>query len=1087
MSGYPDRTTPKWVAADSAGRSATRCIPLDGCVEELRSSQDEVMMGIDEAGRGPTLGPMVYGSAYCRVADLDKLKAMGFADSKTLTEAKREALWADLRASGFLGWRIRVLHAQEIAAGMLRRPSPYNLNAMSHDAAIGLVREVIELGVNLRHLYVDTRKLEGIFPSLSITVAKKADSIFPVPRDAILAGWRFEHPSLGDGHEGRRRRRRQGSGHVQDVPLGDDYSWGCGYPGDKETELFLGKRKRAPARRHKLYHDAGLEPVAAWTAARREMSELQQEFVRVCGEGASPRVVEEGWAAAPASFGAQFAAVAYLTGLRLGEPTPVERLVRNAGISVKDFFGSVEEQHLRLHPGEPIPEALRRLKEHYMAATVAWKKYDQLFATLFPSGFVGAATADQTTSDDSKQLGWCAFLVAKCLVFGASGGGNVLDVYHLLVCVIELLLSHLPLDARGGAIWQSLGALVPKEHYPMPAPARAALHAELKADPDRIYKLDSAVAKVSADLRATLGLQQAAGGPSSAPGLLRDAASLRKAREAVDARYAKLVVETKQPLDDRALSSIASLPSASAAGGAMPRGVTSPCRSSSAACARSGNAVLMTPLRDPNPPSSPAHSHLMATPMSGQLECVGWLRAAVRGVPAEEASEALAGYFAHCSASPAEAIEQRLDGLCDKLRAAAGEYEAEEIDEQCVLGRRLYHKMLLAFLESEERRLQHGHFVETLLSQGIFHSSLFACCMECVFASYCMQSSVFPQIMHTLDLSPFDLYKVIDPFVKHEPSLPQYLRVHFREVEVKILEHMAWALESPLHAQLREYDALLASPEAAGGESRAATALEQFLKKVKYLAASRVNDLCLRLLLRKELVAQIWECIKVVVEGPARHLMRGRHLDQIIMCTIYGVCKVNKRQEEAPKTFRDIIEQYKRQDKAAAKVFREDHLLRILDASRKQQRSPCSTLQSTAESEIRPPSGVLASPQRVLGDRDVFVSHPRTPVAAMTPRTRTLYAFGDSPSGGLLRINHQLASQPRDGSDAANALRALSTTPSHGAASAAMPAPAAVPAPVERKRSHEGGMSKKQLQRRLADDGAAIPVDRSSSHGSSSG
>ena len=589
----------------------------------------------------------------------------------------------------------------------------------------------------------------------------------------------------------------------------------------------------------------------------------------------------------------------------------------------QDFFGSVEEQHLRLHPGEPIPEALRRLKEHYMAATVAWKKYDQLFATLFPSGFVGAATADQTTSDDSKQLGWCAFLVAKCLVFGASGGGNVLDVYHLLVCVIELLLSHLPLDARGGAIWQSLGALVPKEHYPMPAPARAALHAELKADPDRIYKLDSAVAKVSADLRATLGLQQAAGGPSSAPGLLRDAASLRKAREAVDARYAKLVVETKQPLDDRALSSIASLPSASAAGGAMPRGVTSPCRSSSAACARSGNAVLMTPLRDPNPPSSPAHSHLMATPMSGQLECVGWLRAAVRGVPAEEASEALAGYFAHCSASPAEAIEQRLDGLCDKLRAAAGEYEAEEIDEQCVLGRRLYHKMLLAFLESEERRLQHGHFVETLLSQGIFHSSLFACCMECVFASYCMQSSVFPQIMHTLDLSPFDLYKVIDPFVKHEPSLPQYLRVHFREVEVKILEHMAWALESPLHAQLREYDALLASPEAAGGESRAATALEQFLKKVKYLAASRVNDLCLRLLLRKELVAQIWECIKVVVEGPARHLMRGRHLDQIIMCTIYGVCKVNKRQDEAPKTFRDIIEQYKRQDKAAAKVFRE--------------------------------------------------------------------------------------------------------------------------------------------------------------------
>lgn len=146
------------------------------------------MMGIDEAGRGPTLGPMVYGSAFCRVQDEARLKAMGFADSKTLTEAKRESLWSELRSVGFIGWRIRVLHAQEISSGMLRRFKPYNLNAMSHDAAIGLVRQVLELGVNLRYLYVDTvgdpdmyrMKLEAIFPSLQITVAKKADSIYPI-------------------------------------------------------------------------------------------------------------------------------------------------------------------------------------------------------------------------------------------------------------------------------------------------------------------------------------------------------------------------------------------------------------------------------------------------------------------------------------------------------------------------------------------------------------------------------------------------------------------------------------------------------------------------------------------------------------------------------------------------------------------------------------------------------------------------------------------------------------------------------------------------------------------------------------------
>ncbi len=239
------------------------------------------MMGIDEAGRGPVLGAMVYGTSYAPISKLDKLKSIGFADSKALTEAQRANLFKKLKETDYIGWAIDSIspqgtplhtlsrspyvndvlplllrsvltciivqcflsflslstlpHPAELSARMLKSPKD-SLNAISHESAVGLVQAVLAQGVNITELYVDTvglpevyqKYLSNIFPQMKVTVTSKADALFPivsaasicakVSRDLELEEWVFPEASSG-------------------IPLGREF--GTGYPGDGVTKQWL--------------------------------------------------------------------------------------------------------------------------------------------------------------------------------------------------------------------------------------------------------------------------------------------------------------------------------------------------------------------------------------------------------------------------------------------------------------------------------------------------------------------------------------------------------------------------------------------------------------------------------------------------------------------------------------------------------------------------------------------------------------------------------------------------------------------------------------------------------------------------------
>lgn len=801
----------------------------------------------------------------------------------------------------------------------------------------------------------------------------------------------------------------------------------------------------------------------------------------------------------------QLASLAFLAGVKVGRPLSVTELVRVSSLSMKVLFFHIEETHLSLQPGVALPPELKQLKADYVVSTVAFNKYKQLFQKLFTAGFAGGSSGAEQR-ELAFQLGWITFLIAKSVVPWQRG--EFMGAYHLLTCVLHLLLAYLPTEARSAdsSFWPLLTPAPPPGTYPLPQASLAILSGQLKVQPEDMAQLEKGMPKLVEELEKALpeaaGSEAGgeAGGGLSGVRVLFDGALQPGALQALSDRYG-LIWPQKSTFDERVFLEGPS-GSKGAAGPIIP---ASPSRQSSAAQSvpgTPGGDNALTPLRGPNS----AHSRSArprGTPISSHLESIGWLQRSVRHLP-DAPDESLQVYFSQCDADPADAIRERLERLCGKVSAYVDNLGAEEIerpanvDDRCNLAKKLYYKMLGRFLSAEEKRLNTRKFTG-LLNADLFHTSLFACCIEAVFASYSTNTFAFPAVIRAIELLPFDFAKVIDSFFQYENDLPSHLKAHFHDIDSKILESLAWEDDSPLHGLMQEYEHSKASPgggAGAQGSGRAKAALEQFLRKVLYLAASRIQEMCTRLLLPTTLRQQVWECLKTVIYSHAQ-LLQGRHLDQLIMCTVYGVCKVNQRHV----TFRHIIEHYKGQPKATPKVFRE---VRIEKGEAPQDiicfynkifipsmKDPLMRICCTTGAAVTAPlkesavaaSASNASPQRV--QRDLYVSQPRTPSALMTPRTRTLYAFGDTPAEKLQRINHQINCQPGSEGAAMNALRQLGSGSPSGSVRSLAPTPTNLDDASRKRPYSESGPNRHRLMQRrlLQEQGGAPPVSTQSSIG----
>ena len=92
------------------------------------------LLGLDEAGRGSVIGPLVVGGFAVREDRLPELADLGVRDSKLLTPARRDELYGALRKVGTVRY-------SALSPGRIDRAVRHHgLNALEAEAFAGLVR-----------------------------------------------------------------------------------------------------------------------------------------------------------------------------------------------------------------------------------------------------------------------------------------------------------------------------------------------------------------------------------------------------------------------------------------------------------------------------------------------------------------------------------------------------------------------------------------------------------------------------------------------------------------------------------------------------------------------------------------------------------------------------------------------------------------------------------------------------------------------------------------------------------------------------------------------------------------------------------
>ncbi|MBT4936028.1 ribonuclease HII [Candidatus Woesearchaeota archaeon] len=187
----------------------------------------KIIAGIDEAGRGPVLGPLVMVAIAVKEEDVKKLEWLGVKDSKLLSSQVREELFERIHEIAH-NFRVEVIEPDAIDLSLTEESS--NLNWLEAETSARLVSELNpdkiivdcpSINIPAYTEYFANKLSEGVRSNAELVVEHKADMNYIVVAAASVVA--------------KVIRDR----YIEKIKAEIGVDFGSGYMSDPKTKEFL--------------------------------------------------------------------------------------------------------------------------------------------------------------------------------------------------------------------------------------------------------------------------------------------------------------------------------------------------------------------------------------------------------------------------------------------------------------------------------------------------------------------------------------------------------------------------------------------------------------------------------------------------------------------------------------------------------------------------------------------------------------------------------------------------------------------------------------------------------------------------------